>query len=169
MVLLPHAIQNVEPFAGARVAVVMLFERHAVLARFVRPPRGNHVQRKPPIANPIDVGRLLGEQRRKMERRSHRHHQFDPFGHRGQRRRGGPRVQRRRLDSLDVVEIEFRDQRQVEAYLLAPLGEPLHIRPAYFHIFMFDVAQPAAKNGKPVAVSHRGPPPATTRSPRLAW
>src|SRR6266566_3453454 len=83
MVLLPHAIQNVEPFAGARVAVVMLFERHAVLARFVRPPRGNHVQRKPAIANPIDVGRLLSEQRWKMERRSHRHHQFDPFGHRG--------------------------------------------------------------------------------------
>src|SRR6266436_3867891 len=69
MVLLPDAIQNVEPLAGARVAVVMLFERDAILPRFVRPPRGNHVQREPAIADPIDVGRLLRQQRGQMESR----------------------------------------------------------------------------------------------------
>src|SRR5712664_4908136 len=40
MVLLPHAIQNVEPLAGAGVTIVMLFERDAILPRFVRPPGG---------------------------------------------------------------------------------------------------------------------------------
>ena len=39
MVLLPHAVENVEPFAGARVAVVVLFERHAIFAGLIGPPR----------------------------------------------------------------------------------------------------------------------------------
>src|SRR2546429_9175792 len=43
VLLPPHAIENVEPFAGAGVAIVVLFERHAVFARFVGPPRGDHV------------------------------------------------------------------------------------------------------------------------------
>jgi len=36
--------------------------------------------------------------------------------------------------ALDVVEIELRDERQIEANLLAPLRELLHIRPTYFHV-----------------------------------
>ncbi len=74
MVLLPHAVQNVEPFAGARVAVVMLLEGYAILARFVRPPRRDHVQSKPAVADLIDVGGLLRQQRRQMKRWAHRHH-----------------------------------------------------------------------------------------------
>src|SRR5467141_5113211 len=169
MVLLPNSIQNVEPLAGARVAVVMLFERDAILARFVRPPRGNHVQRKPAIADLIDVGRLLREQRRQMKSRPYRHHQFDSLGYRGQCRRRGPGIKRRGFGALDIVEIELRDQRQVESNLLAALRKPLHVRPAYLHVFVFHIAQPAAENGKPVAVSHRGPPLTTARSGRLAW
>src|SRR6266851_6714522 len=103
-----------------------------------------------------------------MKRRPHRHHQFDPFGHRRQRRRRRPRVQRRRFDALDIVEIQFRDQRQVKTNLLALLRELLYVGPAYFHVLVFDVAQPAAENGKPIPVSHRGPPPTATRSPRFA-
>src|ERR1700687_3892400 len=169
MVLLPDAIQNIEPFASARVAVVMLFERDAILARFVRPPRGNPVQLEPAIADLIDVGRLLREQRRKMERWPHGHHQFDSLGHRGQCRRRGPRIQRRRFGAFDVVEIELRDQRQVESNLLAALRKPLHVCPAYLHVFVFHVAQPPAEHGKTVAVSHRAPPLTTARSGRFAW
>ncbi len=61
MVLLPHPIQNVEPLAGARVAVIMLFERDTIFARFIRPPRRDDIQSEPAIADLIDVGRLLGE------------------------------------------------------------------------------------------------------------
>ena len=60
MILLPNSIQHVEPLAGARVAVVMLFEGDSIFPRFVRPPRGNHVQGEPAITDPIDVGGLLG-------------------------------------------------------------------------------------------------------------
>src|ERR1700674_1533079 len=88
MVLLPDSIQNVEPFAGPRVAVVMLFERHAIFACFVCPPRGDHVQSEPPIADLIDVGGLFRQQRGQMKRWPHRHHQFNSLRHCGQRRRG---------------------------------------------------------------------------------
>src|SRR6266704_68086 len=103
-----------------------------------------------------------------MKRGAHRHHQFDPLGDRGQCRRRGPRIQRRRFYALDVVEVELGDQRQVEADLFAALREPFHVPPTRLHVFVFHVAQPPAENGKPVAVSHRGPPLAETCSPRFA-
>ncbi len=145
----------------------MLFKRHTVLPRFVGPPRRNHVQREPSITDPIDVGRLFRQQRGQMERRSHRHHQFDPFGYRGQRRCCGPGVQRRRLDALNIIEVELGNQRKIKANLFAPLRKLLHVLPVRLHVFVFDVAQPAAENGKPVAVSHRGPPLAATCSFRF--
>ena len=40
--------------------------------------------------------------------------------HRRQRRGRGPRIERRRVHALDVVEIQLRDQREVVAPLLAP-------------------------------------------------
>jgi hypothetical protein len=42
-------------------------------------------------------------------------HQLDRLGDRGERRGGGPGIERRLLDALDVVQIELGDQRQVPA------------------------------------------------------
>src|ERR1700694_4031683 len=103
-----------------------------------------------------------------MERRTDGNHQFDALCHCSKRRRRGPCIQRWCFDALDVVEIELGDQRQTEPELFAALREPPYIGPAHFHIFVFDVAKPAAKNGEPVAISHRGTPLASTRSVRLA-
>src|SRR6266403_2622772 len=168
MILLPHAVQNVQPFAGARIPVVVLLERYAILSRFVRPPRRNHVQRQSPIADLIDVRCLLGQQRRQMKCWAHSHHQFNSVRYRSQRRCRGPRIQRRRFNAFNVVEIQLRDQRQVETNLFAALSELLYVRPARFHVFVFHIAQPPAENRQPVPVSHRGPPLVATRSPRLA-
>src|SRR6266481_5489810 len=71
MILLPDAVQNVEPLAGTRVAVVMLFECDAIFPRFIGPPRRHHVEREPAVADLIDVGGLLRQQRRQMKRRPH--------------------------------------------------------------------------------------------------
>ena len=168
MILLPDAVQNVKPLAGARVAVVVLFERNAIFARFVRPPGRNNIQSEAPIADLIDVGGLLRQQCGQMKRRPHRHHQLDSLRHRGQCRCRGPRIQRGRFDALDVIEVELGNQCQVKTNLLAALRKLLHVHPARLHVFVFYVAQPAAEDGEPVAVSHRGPPPAATRSLRFA-
>src|SRR5690349_312329 len=90
-----------------------------------------------------------------MESRTHRDHQFQRFSNRGERCSGGPCVKRRCLDALDVVEIEFGNQRQVVADLLAALGQTTHVIPTRFHAFVFDVSQPTAENREPVTVAHR--------------
>src|SRR5579864_1797787 len=51
----PHPVQHIQPFAGARVPIIMLLEPYAILPRFVRPPRRHHVQRQPPAADVIDI------------------------------------------------------------------------------------------------------------------
>src|SRR5215472_7283960 len=99
-----------------------------------------------------------------MKSRPHRHHEFEAFGDRRQRRRGGPRVEGVRFHALDVVQIELGDERNVEPDLLAALREALYVSPGCWHVFVFDVAQPPAKNGQPVSIPHRGPPVTTTRS-----
>src|SRR5438094_3992420 len=60
MILLPDAVQNVKPLAGARVAVVVLFERNAIFARFVRPPGRNNIQSEAPFADLLIVASWLG-------------------------------------------------------------------------------------------------------------
>src|SRR6266478_1390013 len=166
MVLLPRAIQHVEPFPRTRVAVVMFFERHAVLARFAGPPGRHNVQSEPSVADVIDVCRLLCQQRRQMKCRTHCNHQLDVFGYRRKCGGGGPRVKRWGFHSLNVIQIQFGDQREIETNLFTALRQPLHIRPAGLHVFVLDVAQPTAKNGKPVSVSHRRAPLATGFSSR---
>ena len=168
VVLLPNTVEHVKPFAGASVAVVVLLKRHAVLAGFIGPPRGNNIKREPPIADVIDVCGLFRQQRRQMERRPHRYHQFNFFRDSSQRRSRGPSVQRIRFYALDVVQIQLGDKRDVEADLFAALRQPLHIRPACLHVFVFHVAQPSAENRQPISVSHRGPPVEATRSACLA-
>src|SRR5258708_5544467 len=85
---------------------------------------------------------------------THSHHQFQRPGNGGEGRGRGPRVQRRRLGAFDVVEVEFGDQREVEANLFAAAGQPADVVPGDRHVFFFDVAQPAAEDGEPVSVSH---------------
>ena len=82
------------------------------------------------------------------------HHQFEPFGDGRQRGGGAPGVERRGVDAFDVVEVEFGDERQVVADLLAAAGEPAHVIPGGLHAFVGHVAQPAAEDGEPVTVSH---------------
>src|SRR5260370_17121356 len=103
-----------------------------------------------------------------MKRGALRPHYSDPRDHRGQCRRRGPRIRRGLFTALVVVEVELGDKRLVDADLFAALREPFHVPPTRLHVFVFHVAQPPAENGKPVAVSHRGPPLAATRSPRFA-
>ncbi len=84
MVFPPHQIDDLEPLAGTRIAIVMLLELHTVFPGFIGPPGGNDVKRKPiAVADVIYVGSLLGEQRRIMESGTHCHHQLKPSGHRG--------------------------------------------------------------------------------------
>ncbi len=164
MILRPHSVQHLQPFAGACVTVVVLLETDAILPRFIRPPRRHHVQRQPPAADVIDVRGLLGQQRRQMKRRAHRHHQLNSLRNRRQRRCRGPRIQRRRLHSLDIVQIQLGNQRHVESQFLAALRQPLHVRPRRLHVFIRDVAQPPAEHRKPVSVSHAFSPAATSRA-----
>ena len=158
MVLLPRSVENIQPLFRARVAIIMLLKSHAILARFLRPPRRNNIQSKTPVADVIDICRLFCQQRRQVKCWPHRDHQFNSFGHRCKRSCRRPRVQRRRFHSLDVVQIQLGNQRQVEAHRLAALRQLLHIGPRRLHVFVLDVAQPSAKNRKPVSVSHRGAP-----------
>ena len=81
-------------------------------------------------------------------------HQFLCLGHGGQGRRRGPGIQAGRVRALDVVEVEFGDQRQVEPDLLGADGQPLGVVPGRRHVLVFHVPQPAAEDGHPVAVAH---------------
>ena len=164
VVALPQILDDIEPFRSAGVAVVVLLEADAVLLRLVLPPRRDDVERQPAAAaDVVDVGGLLGQQGRVVERRPHGDHVFQSLGDGGEGGGGGPGVERRRLLALDVVEVQLGDQRQVVADLLAALGQPLGVVPRRRHVLVFDVAQPAAEDGEPVAVSHfRRPPSAET-------
>ena len=150
----PQSVDHRQPFAGARITVVMRIEGQSILGRLVRPPARHHVQRQPAVADIVDVGRLLGKQGGLMKIGPHRHHQLDVLRHRGQRRRGRPGIQRGLIDPLDVVEVQFRDQGQVPAGLLAALGQPPDIFPACGHSLIFDVAEPTAEYGHPVTKPH---------------
>ena len=104
---------------------------------------------------PSIVRGLFREDRRRMERRTNRHHQLEAFRDGGERGGRGPGVERRRVDALDVVEQQLGDERQVVADLLAAARETLHVRPRRVHLLVVDVAEPAAEDRQPVAVSHR--------------
>src|ERR1043165_4013675 len=90
-----------------------------------------------------------------MKSRTHRHHQLEPVGNSGERRGSGPRIERRSFDSLDIVQVELGDQRQVMAELLAAFSQAADVAPARFHSFVFHISQPTAENREPVTVAHR--------------
>ena len=152
--LMPRAVDDVEPFTRPCVTIVVLVESRAVTACFVLPPRRNHVEREPAVRDAIDVRRLLGENGRRMERGTHRDHDLEPLGDRGERGGRRPGVERWCLDAFDVVEQQLGDEGDVVTDLFAALRQPLHILPRRHHPLVFDITQPAAEDGKPVAVPH---------------
>ena len=150
----PDAVEHLEPFGGAGIALVVLLEIDTVHPSLVGPPRRHDVERQAAAADVIDVGCLLGEQGRQMEGRADRHHQLELGGDRGERRRGRPGVQGGRLDPLDVVEVQLGEQGHVEADLLATLGKTADVVPGRRHALVGDVAQPPAEDRQPVAEAH---------------
>ncbi len=152
--LAPRASHDVEPFLRARVPIVVFIERRTEAPRLVLPPGRHDVEREPAVGNVVDVRRLLREYRRRMERWPHGNHDLELF--RDRREGGGrrPRVERRRVDPLDVVEQQLGDQREVVADLFAALRKTSHVVPRRRHPLMLDVAQPTAEDGEPVSVSH---------------
>jgi len=119
----------------------MLFEMHTVLSGFVSPPGRHDVEREAAAATDvIDVGGLLGQQRRLMKRGTDRDHQFQPAGDGCEGGRGRPGVERWRFDSFDVVEIQFGDQRQVVSDFFAAPGETAIVFPRRLHLFVIDVS-----------------------------
>ena len=132
MILLPRSVHHVEPFRCARVAIVVLVEFHAVLFRFLGPPGRNHIQRNAAVRDVVNIRGLLGEQRGQMKRGPHRDHQLERFGDGGERGGGGPGVERRRVDALDVVQIQLGDEREVEADFFAAAREARNVAPSSF-------------------------------------
>ncbi len=166
--LRPDSVHDAQPFVGARVAVVVLLEVDAVAPGFVLPPRRDDVEREASARDVIDVRRLLGEDCRLVKSRAHRHHQLQLFSHRCERRRGGPRLERIRIDSLDVVHEQLGDQGDVIADLLTALREAFHVVPGGAHVFVGDVPQPSAENGEPVSVPHQAAPAAAAAAAAAA-
>ena len=156
-VLFPQAVDDFQPFGGARVPVLVLLEMHAVLPRLVGPPGGHDVERQAArrAADVVDVRRLLGQQRGRMERRAHGDHQFEPFRDRRQGCGRAPGVERGGVGALDVVEVQLGDEGQVVADLFAAARQPADVVPRGFHALVLHVAKPAAEDGEPIAVAHR--------------
>ena len=152
--LAPCAAHDVEPFRGARVAVVVLIEVDAVAACFVGPPCTHDIQRKAAIGDLIDVRRLLGELRGRVILRTHGDHELESLGDGGEGGGGAPCVEGGRIGALDVVEKELGDEREIEAQLFTSLRELSCVGPARVHALVVHVAEPATKHGKPVAESH---------------
>ena len=154
-ILAPQAVDDGQPLGGARVAVVVLVELQAVLRRLVGPPGGDDVEREAAVRDPVDVRRRLGEERGLVEVGADGDHQFDRFGHRGERGGGRPGVERGALDALDVVEVELGNEGEVVAPGFRVLRQLLRVGPARLHPLVGDVAQPAAEDGSPIAVAHQ--------------
>jgi len=160
--LAPHAVYDGEPVAGPRIAVVMRVELQAIASGLVGPPGRHHVQAQATAADPVDIGGLFGQLRRMVKCRADGDHQLQPVGDGGQRRRGRPGIERRRVGAFDVIQRQLGDQRQIVTDLLAAPHEPGRIVPARIHALVRDVAQPAAEHGQPISIAHR-------TTPRGAW
>ena len=153
VLLRPGAVHHVEPFRSSPIAIIVALEVDAVHLGFLLPPRRNHIECETAIADSVDIRSLLGKKRRQMKRRTHGHHQFQPLRDSRRERRGSrPCIEAGRIDSLDVVQVQFRDQRKVESYLFAALRELARVVPRGSHLLVFHIAQPAAET--PASSTH---------------
>ena len=57
----PGAIDDIEPFRGSAIAIIVALEIDAIHLGFLLPPRGNHIERETAVADAIDIRGLLGE------------------------------------------------------------------------------------------------------------
>src|SRR5437016_14337096 len=89
-----------------------------------------------------------------MEGGPHGHHQFQPLGYSGQRCGGGPCIQGRRFRTLNVIQVQLGYEREIKTDFFTATGQPADIVPAYVHVFVFNVAQPTAKDREPISVTH---------------
>ncbi len=150
----PEALEDRDELLRARVPVVVFREDAAVLPGLLRPPGAHHVEGEPTARDLVDGRRLLRRHRRQVVARTHRGHDLEPLRRRRQRSRERPGLEARRRRPLDVVEVELRHERQVEADPLGTLREPLHVVEGDGHVLVLDVAQPAAEERGPVSESH---------------
>ena len=160
--LTPAPIHHIDPLARPRIAHLMLVELNPILRRFIPPPARYHIQRKPPPADPIDSRRLLRQRSRSMKRRPHRHHQLQLLRHRRQCRRRRPGIQRIRLNPLNIVQVQLRNQRKVIPNLLRPLAQRRAVLPARLHPLIVKIAKPSPKYRQPESIPHQYPTPAAT-------
>src|SRR5262245_6754932 len=89
-----------------------------------------------------------------MKRGAHRDHEFQASRDSSQGRCRRPGIERRRLRSLDVVEVQLGNQGEVKTNFFAAARKAAHILPACLHVFIFNIAQPAAEYRKPISVTH---------------
>jgi hypothetical protein len=99
-----------------------------------------------------------------MKSRAHGHHELELFSYSRERSGRRPRIERWRLNPFDVVEKQFRDQRDVVANLLTALSEAFYVSPRRLHSFIGNVAKPAAENRQPISESHHATPAGTRAS-----
>jgi hypothetical protein len=152
----PAVVEDGEPFIGAGVAVVVLVEGDAVLEGFVAPPGADNVEGEAASADAVDAGGLLGEQSGVVEGGSDGDHQLELFSDGCERGGGGPCVERVGFDALYVVEIQFGNEGEVVAEVFGLQCEIANVVPRCGHLFVVDVAKPAAEDGEPKAVAHLG-------------
>ena len=127
-------VHHVEPLRGAAVAVVVLLEmRRRTSCASCSHQDETTLSASAPVADVVDVRGLLGEQRGRMERGRTATINSSVRRDRRQRRGRRPGIQAGRIDALDVVQVEFRDERQVVADLLAAPGELAGVLPGGRH------------------------------------
>ena len=127
--LLPQPSHHAQPLRRPPITGVVHIERKTELLRFIAPPRRDDVQRNAAAADRIDVRGRFREQSRMMEIRPDSDHQLQPLRNCGKRRRCRPGIETRRIDAFDIVEVQLRDQCDVEPDLLAAHGEIPNIAP----------------------------------------
>ncbi len=66
-IALPERIDNFQPFASTRIAIVVFIKSDTVLQRFVLPTTRYNIQRQPTATDVIDIGCLLGQQCRRVK------------------------------------------------------------------------------------------------------
>src|SRR5215468_4833162 len=94
-----------------------------------------------------------------MKRRTHGNHQLEPLRHCSQRSGSRPCIERWGLNTFNIVEVQFGDQGQIVADLLAAPGETAGVFPCRLHPLIFHVAQPSTEDRQPIAVTHLESPP----------
>ena len=126
----------------------MLLEFDAVFFSFVLPPTRYDVEAQSPRSSDVvDVGSLFGQQCRRVEGGAYGDHPLDALGQGHQRSGRRPSVERGGIGPLDVVEVQFGDQTQVETELFAPLRKPLAVVPGPLHGLVGHVPEPTTEDG----------------------